>query len=63
VRIWLALTKEKGSLVEILVHSKNKALPSLPFGIKVEEGEEGWSFQSTMEELIKHVATSLEIMF
>jgi len=55
--------KEKGSLVEILVHSKNKALPSLPFRIKVEgEGEEGWSFQSTMEELIKHVATSLEIM-
>jgi hypothetical protein len=32
--------REKGSLVEILVHSKNKALPSLPIGIRVEgEGE------------------------
>jgi hypothetical protein len=32
--------KKKGSLVEILVHSKNKALLSLPIRIKVEgEGE------------------------
>jgi hypothetical protein len=61
VRIWLVLTKEKGSLVEILVHSKNKTLPSLPIGIRVEgEGEEDWSSQSAMEKLIKHVAASLE---
>jgi hypothetical protein len=53
--------KEKGSLAKILVHSKNKALPSLPIGIRVEgEGEEEWSSQSPMEELIKHVAVGLE---
>jgi hypothetical protein len=40
-RIWPNLTREKGSLAEILVHSKNKAMLSLPIGIKVEgEGEE-----------------------
>jgi hypothetical protein len=44
MRIWHVLTRKKGSLAEILVHSKNKALPSLPFGIRVEgEGEEDWS--------------------
>jgi len=32
--------RKKGSLVEILIHSKNKALPSFPIGIRVEgEGE------------------------
>jgi len=60
-RIWPALMREKGSLAEILVHSKNKALPSLLIRIRVEgEGEEDWSSQSVMEELIKYVATGLE---
>jgi hypothetical protein len=63
-RIWLVLTRKKGSLVEILVHSKNKALPSLLIGIRVEgEGEEDWSSQSAMEELIKYVAIGLEDNF
>jgi hypothetical protein len=40
-KIWHVLTKEKCSLANILVHSKNKALPSLPIGIRVEgKGEE-----------------------
>jgi len=40
VRIWPVLMREKGSLA----HSKNKALPSLLIGIRVEgEGEEDWS--------------------
>jgi len=61
MRIWPILTREKNSLAEILVHSKNKALPNLQFGIRVKrEGEEGWSSQSIMEELIKHVVAGLE---
>jgi len=39
-RIWHVLTRKKGSLTDILVHSKNKTLPSLPIGIRVEgQGE------------------------
>jgi hypothetical protein len=53
--------REIGSLMEILVRSKSKALPSLPIRIRLEgEGEEDWSSQSTMEELIKHMAVGLE---
>jgi hypothetical protein len=38
--------REKGSLAKIVVHSRNKALPSLPIGIRLEgEGEEDWSSQ------------------
>lgn len=60
-RIWPIIMKEKGSLKEVLVHSKNQALPSLPIGIRmVGEGEEEWSPQPIMEELIKHVVASLE---
>jgi len=40
---------------------KKQSLLSLPIGIRVEgEGEEDWSSQLAMEELIKHVATGLE---
>jgi hypothetical protein len=40
-RIWRILTREKGALAKILVHSKNKTLPTLLIGIRVEgEGEE-----------------------
>jgi hypothetical protein len=60
-RIWEVLTREKGTLKEVLVHYKNQAPPSLPIGIKLlGEGEEVWSPQPAMEELIKQVATSLE---
>jgi uncharacterized membrane protein len=49
-------------MVEILVHSRNKALPSLPIRIRVKgEAEEDLSFQSAMEK-IKHVAVGLEEM-
>jgi hypothetical protein len=45
--------KEKCTLKEVLVHSNNQALPSLPIGIRiVGEGEEDWSSQPTMEKLI-----------
>jgi hypothetical protein len=41
VKIWHVPTREKSSLAGTLVHLKNKALPSLPIGIKVEgEGED-----------------------
>ncbi len=44
-----------------MVHSKNIALPSFPVGLKiVVEGEEDWSSQLAMGELIKQVVTSLE---
>jgi hypothetical protein len=44
-----------------LVHSKNLALPSFLVGLKiVVEGEEDWSSQLAMGELIKKVATGLE---
>jgi hypothetical protein len=61
VRIWPILTRTKSPLKEILVHSKNKTLPSLLIRIKIRgEREEDWSSQPAMEELIKHVAASLE---
>ncbi len=60
-KIWPILTREKGSLAEIMVHSKNKVVPNLPIGIRVDgEGEEDWSSQLAMEELIKHVGAGLE---
>jgi hypothetical protein len=60
-RIWTVFTREKGPQKEVLIHSKNQALPSLPIGIKIlGEGEEDWSPQPALEELIKHVATGLE---
>jgi hypothetical protein len=40
-RIWLVPTRKKGRLKAIMVYSKNKALPSLPIGIRIKgEGEE-----------------------
>jgi hypothetical protein len=58
----LANTHEKkGTLKEVLVHSKNQALPSLLVGIrKVGEGEKDWSSQPAIEELIKQMAIGLE---
>jgi hypothetical protein len=53
--------REKGTLKEVLVHYKNQTPPSLLVGIRLlGEGEEDWSPQPTMEELIKQVATGLE---
>jgi len=53
--------RKKGTLKEVLIHSKNHALPSLPVGLRiVAEEEEDWSSQLAMGELIKHVATGLE---
>jgi hypothetical protein len=53
--------REKGTQKEVLVHSKNQALPSLPVELRiVAEGEKDWSSQPAMGELIKQVAISVE---
>ncbi len=53
-RIWPVLMREKDTQKEVLVHSKNQALPSLTVGLRIiVEGEEDWSSQPTMGKLIK----------
>jgi hypothetical protein len=34
-RVWPVLTREKGPQKEVLIHSRNQALPNLPIGIKI----------------------------
>jgi hypothetical protein len=53
--------KKKGPHKEVLIQSKNQVLPSLPIEIRIiGEGEEDWSPQLALEEVIKHMVTSLE---
>jgi hypothetical protein len=60
-RVWLVLTREKGPQKEVLIHSSNRTLLSLPIGIRITgDGGEDWSSKLAMEELIQHIATGLE---
>jgi hypothetical protein len=60
-QVWPVLTREKGPQKEVLIHSRNQALPSLPIGIKIiGDGGADWSSKSAMEKLIQHIATGLE---
>jgi hypothetical protein len=55
------LTREKGDQKEVLIHSRNQALPSLPIGIRITgDGGEDWSSKPAMDELIQHIVTGLE---
>ncbi len=60
-QVWPVLTREKGPQKEVLIHSKNQALPNLPNGIRItRDGGEDWSSKPAMEELIQHIAIGLE---
>jgi hypothetical protein len=60
-RVWPVLTREKGPQKEVLIHSKNQALPNLPIGIRITgDGREDWSPKLAMDELIQHIAIGLE---
>jgi hypothetical protein len=60
-RVWPVLAREKGPKKEVLIHSKNQALPNLPIGIRIiGDGGEDWSSKLAMEELIQHIATRLK---
>jgi hypothetical protein len=60
-RDWPILTREKGPQKEVLIHSKNQALPNLAIGIRITgDGREDWSSKSAMHELIQHIAIRLE---
>jgi hypothetical protein len=64
VRVWLVLTREKGPQKEVLIHSRNQALPNLPIGIIITgDGGEDWSSKLAMEKLIQHITTGLERTF
>jgi hypothetical protein len=46
------LLREKNSKKEILVHSKNQALPNLPIEIRIMgSAKEDWSFNLALEKL------------
>ncbi len=60
-RVWPVFTREKGPQKEVLIHSRNQTLPSLPIGIIITgDGGEDWSSKPAMEELIQHIVTRLE---
>jgi len=60
-RVRLVLTREKGPQKEVLIHSRNQALPNLPIGIIITgDGREDWSSKPAMDELIQHIAIGLE---
>jgi hypothetical protein len=60
-RVWPILTKEKGPQKEVLIHSRNQALPNLPISIRITGDErEDWSSKPAMDELIQHIAIELE---
>jgi hypothetical protein len=60
-RVWPVLTREKGPQKEVLIHSRNQALPNLPIGIRITgDGREDWSSKPAMDELIQHIAIGLE---
>jgi hypothetical protein len=60
-RVWPILIRKKGPQKEVLIHSRNQAIPSLPIGIRITgDGGEDWSSKPTMEELIQHIAIELE---
>jgi hypothetical protein len=50
-QVWPILTRKKGSQKEVVIFSRNQALPNLPIGIRItgDEGED-WSSKSAMEE-------------
>jgi hypothetical protein len=51
-RVWPVLTREKNSQKEILVHSKNQALPNLPINRDRITGttKEGWTQNSALDD-------------
>jgi len=60
-RVWPVLTREKGPQKEVLIHSRNQALPNLPIGIRITgDGREDWSSKLAMDELIQHIAIGLK---
>jgi hypothetical protein len=60
-RVWPVLTREKGPQKEVLIHSRNQALPNLPIGIRITgDGREVWSPKLAMDELIQHITIGLE---
>jgi hypothetical protein len=60
-RVWPILTREKGPQKEVLIHSKNQALPNLQIGIKIiGDGREDWSSKLAMDEQIQHIAIGLK---
>jgi hypothetical protein len=63
-RIWPVLVREKNSQKEMLVHSKNQALPSLPLSIRImrlaEAAEVEWSPSSAWVDLIQCIKLELK---
>jgi hypothetical protein len=63
-RIWPVLTKDKNLKKETLVHSRNQALPNLPFCIRItgsaEVVETEWTQNSAWADFTQHLELELE---
>jgi hypothetical protein len=60
-RIWPVLTREKNSIKETLVYSKNQARPSLPLSLRITGPTEAeWTQDSAWADLTQRLETELE---
>jgi hypothetical protein len=61
VRIWLVLARDKNSIKETMVYSKNQARPSLPLSLRITGTTEvEWTQDSTWADLTQRLETELE---
>jgi len=60
-RIWPVLTRDKNSIKETLVYSKNQARPSLPLSLRITGLTEAeWTQDSAWADLTQRLETELE---
>jgi hypothetical protein len=60
-KIWPVLTREKNSIKETLVYSKNQARPSLPFSMRITGPTEAvWTQDTAWADLTQRLETELE---
>ncbi len=60
-RIWPVLSREKNSQKELLIFTKNNALPGFPLSIRITgSSEEEWTHASTLEDITRSIESEFE---
>jgi hypothetical protein len=60
-RIWPVLSREKNAQKELLIYTKNNALPGLPLNIKITGlSKEEWTHASALEDITRSIESKLE---
>ncbi len=60
-RIWPELSREKNAQKELLIYTKNNALPGLPLSIRITgSSKEEWTHASALEDITRSIESELE---